>query len=50
MPTLFDMDDKIELSFYRKDGNNFEDFIVKLYKIKYPNLRGFFMDNNRLFF
>jgi len=40
MRTLFDMDDKIELSFYKKDGNIFEDFIVKLYKIKYPNLVG----------
>jgi len=40
MPTLFDMDDKIKLSFYEKDGNNFEDFTVNLYKIKYPNLVG----------
>jgi len=40
MSTLFDIDDKIELAFYKKDGNNFEDFIVKLYKIKYPNLLG----------
>lgn len=40
MPTLFDMDDKIELSFYKKDGDDFEDFIVKLYQIKYPNLVG----------
>jgi len=40
MPTLFDMDDKIKLSFYKKDGNDFEDFVVKLYKIKYPNLVG----------
>ncbi|MFK5975661.1 MAG: hypothetical protein QM493_04040, partial [Sulfurovum sp.] len=40
MPTLFDIDDKIELAFYKKDGNDFEDFIVKLYKIKYPNLVG----------
>lgn len=40
MPTLFDMDDKIKLSFYNKDGNDFEDFVVKLYKIKYPNLVG----------
>ncbi|HHH55141.1 MAG TPA: hypothetical protein ENK91_15875 [Bacteroidetes bacterium] len=34
------MDDKIELFFYKKDGNDFEDFIVKLYKIKYPRLVG----------
>ena len=40
MPTLFDMDNKIELIFYKKDGNDFEDFVVKLYKIKYPNLVG----------
>lgn len=40
MRTLFDMDDKIELFFYKKDGNDFEDFIVKLYKIKYPRLVG----------
>jgi len=40
MKTLFDMDDKIELSFYKKDANAFEDFTVKLYQIKYPNLVG----------
>lgn len=40
MHTLFDIDDKIKLAFYEKDANAFENFIVKLYKIKYPNLIG----------
>jgi len=40
MANLFDMDNKIELTFYQKDTNSFEDFVVKLYKIKYPNLLG----------
>lgn len=40
MATLFEMDDKIKLSFYEKDGNSFENFVVNLYKIKYPTLLG----------
>ena len=40
MATLFDMDDKIKLSFYEKDGNSFENFVVNLYKIQYPTLLG----------
>jgi len=40
MATLFDMDDKIKLVFYEKDTNSFEDFVVNLYKIQYPNLVG----------
>ncbi len=39
MATLFDMDNKIKLAFYEKEGSHFEDFIVSLYKIKYPNLK-----------
>jgi hypothetical protein len=34
------MDDKIKLSFYEKDGNSFENFVVNLYKIQYPTLLG----------
>jgi len=40
LATLFDMDDKIKLSFYEKDGNSFENFVVNLYKIQYPTLLG----------
>jgi len=40
LATLFDMDDKIKLSFYEKDGNSFENFVVNLYKIQYPALLG----------
>lgn len=32
--------DKIELSFYKKNTQEFENFIVSLYKIKYPDLMG----------
>jgi len=39
MATLLDMDNKIKLAFYEKEGNNFEDFVVSLYKIKYPDLK-----------
>ncbi|MCB4777080.1 MAG: hypothetical protein LGB72_02535 [Sulfurovum sp.] len=39
MATLFDMDNKIKLAFYEKEGNDFEHFIVNLYKIKYPSLK-----------
>lgn len=30
--------DKLELSFYKKNGNEFEDFAVATYKLKYPDL------------
>jgi len=40
LATLFDMDEKIKLSFYEKNGNSFENFVVNLYKIQYPALLG----------
>ncbi len=30
--------EKIDLAFYKKSGNEFEDFIVRFYKINYPEL------------
>lgn len=39
MASLLDMDSKIKLAFYEKERNNFEDFVIKLYKIKYPDLK-----------
>lgn len=39
MIPLFDMEDKIELIFHKKEGNEFERFIVSLYKIKYPRFK-----------
>jgi hypothetical protein len=39
MATLLDMDNKIKLVFYEKEGSAFEDFVVSLYKIQYPSLK-----------
>ena len=39
MISILNMDKKIKLAFYEKEGNNFEKFVVSLYKIKYPNLK-----------
>jgi len=39
MANILDIDYKIKLAFYEKDGSAFEEFIVSLYKIKYPNLK-----------
>jgi len=30
--------DKLDLAFYKKNGNEFEDFVVGAYKLKYPDL------------
>ena len=40
MNSISAFEDKIDLVFYQKDGNEFEDFIIRLYKIKYPSLLG----------
>ena len=39
MASLLDMEEKIKLIFSEKDGNEFENFVVSLYKIKYPDLK-----------
>jgi len=38
MASIIDISDKIELVFFKKSGNEFEDFIVRFYKINYPEL------------
>lgn len=35
-----DLTDKLELAFYKKNGNEFETFAVGAYKLKYPDLLG----------
>lgn len=30
--------DKLELAFYKKNGNEFEDFVVSVYKLQFPDL------------
>jgi len=36
--SIIDISDKIDLAFFKKSGNEFEDFIVRFYKIDYPAL------------
>ena len=38
MASIIDISDKIDLAFFKKSGNEFEDFIVRFYKIDYPEL------------
>ena len=38
MASIIDISDKIDLAFFKKSGNEFEDFIVRFYKIDYPAL------------
>ena len=38
MASIIDISDKIDLAFFKKSGNEFEDFIVRFYKINYPEL------------
>jgi len=38
MASIIDISDKIDLAFFKKSGNEFEDFIVRFYKISYPEL------------
>lgn len=40
MASIGTLNDKIELAFYKKDGNDFEKFVVDIYKIFYPELKG----------
>jgi hypothetical protein len=38
MASIQNISDKIDLAFFKKDGNEFEDFIVRFFKINYPEL------------
>ena len=57
MASILDISDKIDLAFLKKSGNEFEDFIVRFYKIDYPELlvvkpqgsKGDGANDNRLF-
>lgn len=38
MASIIEINDKIDLAFFKKSGNEFEDFIVRFYKIIYPEI------------